>query len=349
MASDERQAAGDLTRFEALQAHPDQFHVFQAMRLIEAAYADRPRFGDSHLPKQDAVRLKQKVDMAFAPSTVARFKAAKGETPGEFAQLMFGLFGPNGPLPLHLTEYAFNREHSARDQTFAAFADMFHHRMFSLLYRAYTSGEPSASYDRASEIDRFAQKVAALIGRKGAGLADRDAMPDLAKLHYAGRLSHGTRNEEGLLALVSGFFGAPAALETFVGTWLELDEKDMWELGNPHKPALLGQSCSIGSRVWTRQAKYRFRVGPVTLKEYKRLLPGGNSLKRLQALVRNYMGDVLMWDINLVLKRGEAEVTQLGKTGGQLGWTSWIGEPPMEEDLDDLFIYVEPDKAGISH
>ncbi len=393
MASDERKAAGDLSRFDALKDHPEKYHIFQALRLIEARYADRPRLGRSRRPKQDPVRLKQRVSMAFASSTVARFAPQdeqSGEA-GELAQYMFGLFGPNGPLPLHLTEYAYNRQHSYRDPTFKAFGDIFHHRMLSLLYRAYASGEPTANFDRAGDVDDFAQKVAAFAGLKGAGFADRDAMPDLAKLRYAGRLAHGTRNEEGLLALISGFFGAPASMESFVGTWLELDPKDTWELGNPHKPARLGQSCSIGSKVWTRQAKFRFRVGPVGLADYKRLLPGGDSLKRLKALVRNYMGDALMWDMNLVLKAGEAEPAMLARApsgppqepaldmsatvilpapakttiefneetepfpplsmdkgheddtpsapeGVYLGWTSWLGTPPDDQDLDQLYI-----------
>jgi len=211
--------------------------------------------------------------------------------------------------------------------------------MISLLYRAYASGEPTSSFDRKGEVDLFGQKVAAFAGLRGAGLADRDQMPDLAKLRYAGRLAHGTRNEEGLLALVSGFFGADASLETFVGAWLELDKLDIWELGDPNKPAKLGQSCSIGSKVWSRQAKFRFRVGPVSLKEYKRLLPGGKSLERLKALVNNYMGEVLMWDVNLVLKAGEAEKTTIDGRQG-LGWTTWLGDPPKEKDLDDLNICV---------
>jgi len=315
VASDERKKAGDLSRFQALKENPEKYHIFQALRLIEAAYAERPRLGRSRRPKQDAIRLKQRVDMAFASSTVARFVPQDEQTgeAGELSQYMFGLFGPNGPLPLHFTEYAYNRQRSFRDPTFKAFADIFHHRMLSLFYRAYASGEPTSSFDRKGEVDPFAQKVAAFAGLRGAGLADRDAMPDLAKLRYAGRLSHGTRNEEGLLALISGFFGAPATMESFVGTWLELDKQDTWELGNPHKPAKLGQSCSIGSKVWTRQAKFRFRVGPVGLAEYKRLLPGGDSLKRLKSLVNNYMGEAMMWDMNLVLKAGEAEPSMLAK------------------------------------
>ena len=417
MASDERKKAGDLSRFQALKENPEKYHIFQALRLIEAAYAERPRLGRSRRPKQDAVRLKQRIDMGFASSTVARFVPQDEKTgePGELAQYMFGLFGPNGPLPLHLTEYAYNRQRSFRDPTFKAFGDMFHHRMLSLFYRAYASGEPTSSFDRTGEVDPFAQKVAAFAGLRGAALSDRDAMPDLAKLRYAGRLSHGTRNEEGLLALISGFFGAPATMESFVGTWLELDPKDTWELGNPHKPAKLGQSCSIGSKVWTRQAKFRFRVGPVGLADYKRLLPGGDSLKRLKALVNNYMGEAMMWDMNLVLKAGEAEPAMLAKAvvdeeisvvarlegegmtalepapeppldmdktvvlprgavpkmefgdgvedfgkspqtpplsaengheddtrpapkGVYLGWTTWLGTPPGDKDLDQLYI-----------
>ncbi len=341
MASDKRKKAGDLSRFEALKDHPEKFHIFQALRLIEAAYPDNPRLGQSRRPSQDAVRLRQRIDLAFSPSTVANFEPRDEKTgqPGDFSQFMFGLFGPNGPLPLHITEYAYNRLKSVRDPTYAAFADMFHHRMTSLFYRAYASGEPTSSFDRIGEIDMFGQKVAALAGLRGAGMADRDEMPDLAKLRYAGRLAHGTRNEEGLLALISGFFGAKVTLDSFVGTWLQLDPKDTWELGDPNKPARLGQSCSIGSKVWSRQAKFRLKVGPVSLKEYKRLLPGGQSLKRLQALVRNYMGDVLEWDVNLILKAGEAEKTTLDGRHG-LGWTTWLGDPPAEKDLDDLHICV---------
>jgi len=315
VASDERKETGDLSRFEAFKENPEKYHIFQALRLIEAAHADKPRFGRSRRPKQDAIRLKQRIDMSFASSTVARFVPQDAQTgePGELAQYMFGLFGPNGPLPLHFTEYAYNRQRSFRDPTFKAFGDIFHHRMLSLFYRAYASGEPTSSFDRKGEVDPFAQKVAAFAGLRGAAMAERDAMPDLAKLRYAGRLAHGTRNEEGLLALISGFFGAPATMESFVGTWLELDKKDTWELGNPHKPAKLGQSCSIGSKVWTRQAKFRFRVGPVGLADYKRLLPGGDSLKRLKALVNNYMGEAMMWDMNLVLRKGEAEPAMLAK------------------------------------
>jgi len=339
MASDERETAGALTRVSALAEHPEKFHIFQALRLIEAAYADSPRLGRSKRPKQDPVRLKQRVDMAFAPSTITQFKprAAKGGAPGTVQQLMFGMFGPNGPMPLHLTEYARNRLHSHRDPTLSAFADVFHHRMLSLLYRAYSSASPAASFDRHGEDDTFADMVSALVGLEGRGFDDRDEMPDLAKLRFAGRLAQGAKNEDGLVALVAGYFGTPAKIETFIGFWLQLDRQDTWQLGDARNPAKLGQTCSLGSKVWTRNAKFRFAIGPVSLEDYKRLLPDGPSLGRLRALVRNYMGDELDWDVNLVLKRGEAEPLKLGETG-KLGWTTWLGTPPKDKDLGDLYL-----------
>lgn len=339
MASDERETSGALARIAHLAEHPEKYHIFQALRIIEAAYSDSPRLGKSQRPGQDPVRMKQLVDMAFAPSTIRRFKprAGKDGAPGEVVQLMFGIFGPNGAMPLHLTEYARNRMHSHRDPTLSAFADVFHHRMLSLLYRAYASGNPALSYDRHGTDDGFANMVAALVGLRGKGFEDRDAMPDLAKLRFSGRLAQSAKNEDGLVALVAGYFGTPARLETFVGNWLDLDPKDTWELGNFRRPARLGQTCSLGNRVWTRQDKFRFFVGPLDLADYKRLLPSGGSLERLKALVRNYMGDTLSWDVNLILKRGQSEPLKLGK-GTQLGWTTWLGTPPPDKDLGDLYI-----------
>jgi type VI secretion system protein ImpH len=339
MASKKREASDDLARLSALSDDPQSFDFFQALRLIEATFSSTPRLGNTHSPKQDKVRLRQKVDMAFAPSTVADFQLTdKKGGPPFLSNYFFGVFGPNGPLPLHLTEYARERQHNERDHTFAAFADMFHHRLISLFYRAWASAQPAASFDRPDD-DPFANRIAALTGLMGDGFKNRDAMPDMAKLRFAGRLSHRAKNEEGLLAMISVFFKVPVSIESFVGSWLELEPRDQWQLGVESPAGGLGMGTSLGGRVWSRQAKFRIKIGPLDLAEYKRLLPGGISLYRLAAVVRNYIGEMLDWDVNLLLAAGQAPAMRLGQEG-ELGWTTWVGTPPKDRPLSDLYVTV---------
>lgn len=334
MEARRRPGPDDLTHFARLSRDPRSHHLFFALRILEAHHADNPRLGQSRRPKQDAVRLGQEPDLSFARSTIAEFGPDRRSAKLRLSQLAFGLFGPNGPLPLHLTEYARERKRKHRDSGFVAFADMLTHRLLSLFYRAWTTGQPAPSFDR-SDADPYANKVAALTGHRGTAFRQRDAMPDLAKLNFAGHLSAGPRSAEALVAMLSGFFEAPVKLQQFVGTWLDLEPDDRWQLG---KPAGLGYSTSIGSRVYSRAAKFRVRIGPLGLEEFKRLLPGNGSLERLEAIVRSHIGDALDWDVNVVLSAQEVPRSVLGETTA-LGHTSWLGMRRADaRDADDLYL-----------
>ena len=58
----------------------------------------------------------------------------------------------------------------------------------------------------------------------------------------------------------------------------------------------------MGQKCWTRSSKFRIKIGPVGREAYERMFPGEGSLARLQAIIRNYTGDSLDWELNLVLK-----------------------------------------------
>lgn len=317
--------------YEKLKAKPEAFHVFMAMRIIEAKHAEHPRLGLSKRPHEDQIRLGQEAEMAFPPTTLRALTPGTATQKPTLINRFFGFFGPHGPLPIHITEYARDRQTNNGDATLVDFLNMLTHRAMSLLYRAWTSGQPAVDLDRGEDT-RFAGHVAALSGHRGAHLQGRDAMPDLAKRHFAGLLAMGPRNPDGLVSLLSGFFDATVGLEEYVGSWLELDPSDRWQLG---ARAGLGQDTSIGSAVWSRNAKFRLRIGPLSLAEYERLLPGSPSLDRLAALVRNYTGDALDYDLNILLKRDEVPQAILGQNT-RLGQTSWIGERPDQRDADDL-------------
>ncbi|QDY70927.1 type VI secretion system baseplate subunit TssG [Qingshengfaniella alkalisoli] len=333
MATEERARPDHLTHLARLSGSPQTHHLFHAMRVIEAAYADRPRHGRARRPSTDPVRFGQVPELAFPTSTIDGFEPPGEDAPGRLTNRFFGLFGPHGPLPIHLTEYARDRLRNHRDPTMVAFADMLTHRLTQLLYRSWAAGQPAPSFDRVGE-DPIEDMVAAIAGYRGTSFDDRDAMPDLAKRHFAGRLGHGAQNAEGLLAVVSAFFRAPVEIEQFVGSWLALEPDDRWQLG---KPAALGATTSLGDRVWSRASKFRLRIGPLGFDDYCRLLPGSASLERLSAIVRNYVGDVLEWDLNLVLCADEVPQSALG-ADTRLGQTSWLGTRADHSDADDLHL-----------
>ena len=334
MASPDRTAAHAVALFEALRREPYAFHFFQAMRHLECLYRELPRLGKSIRLADDPVRLAQEPSLAFAPATLAAFEPGGDGKPPRLFEYFLGLFGPHGPLPTHLTEYARDRSRNHGDRTCVRFADVFHHRILCLFYRAWADTQPTVSFDRP-EADRFNVYVGASFGLGMPSLWNRDAAPDLAKFHYAGRLACQTRNPEGLQAILADFFKLPVVIETFVGHWLPLSESSRCRLGETPATGLLGITAVIGERVWDCQYKFRVVMGPTGLAEFQRFLPGSESLRRLIAWVRNYVGDELLWDFNPILKREEVPPLVLGE-GTRLGWTTWLTSRPLDRDADDL-------------
>lgn len=322
--------------YEALNHSPYRFGFYQALRRFECDHPQQARLGRTLHAKQDRIRLGQDPSLIFAPSTLASFRWDKQLPAPRLGVSFFGLLGPNGPLPLHLTEMAYDRLHNEQDATLPAFLDLFHHRLLSLFYRAWADSQPTASFDRPDE-DSFGHYLGSLFGIGSSHLRRRDAMPDPAKLHFAGRLACQTHHAEGLEALLREFFRLPVRIEEFVGAWLELPTDCRCLLGSARAVSSLGKTALLGARVWQAQQRFRIVLGPLGIADYRRMLPGGKSLQRLKAVVRNYLGDELEWELQLILRQDEIPRPRLdGET--LLGWTSWLSQQPLGRDGDDLHL-----------
>jgi type VI secretion system protein ImpH len=274
--------------------------------------------------------------MTFEAASLTAFEPGKDGKPHRLMVRLLGLLGPNGPLPLHLTEYAQERKRDYSDRTFVRFLDVFHHRMLSLFYRAWANNEPTVSFDRP-ETDRFADYVGSLVGLGTSTLRKRDDISDHTKFYYSGRFSGQTKCAEGLQAVLADYFDLSAGIEEFVGEWMRLPQQHICRLGADKSNGTLGQSVIVGSKVWGSQHKFRIILGPLSVEDYVRLLPTGDRIRRLVTLVRNYVGDELAWDVRLILKREEVPAVRLDGNS-RLGWTTWLGERVSEEDADDLVL-----------
>lgn len=329
--------------FERLSARPWDFHLYQALRRVECLYADKPRLGRAQRLRDEPIRLGQEPSLAFAPAMLASFEWGREGSPPRLSQYAIGVFGPNGPLPLHLTEYTRDRERNVGDHTIRRFVDIFHHRILELFYRAWADAQPTVQHDRP-ERDRFAFHLGCLIGDAAEATHGAEGVPQHARLHWAGLFSSPTRHAEGLERVLAGYFRMPVRVRPNQGHWIEIPRPRLSRLGGLE--AGLGASATLGERVWDASGHFRIVFGPVRRADFERLLPGSPSLARLTGLVRAWIGDALSWDVNVILERHEVPGTRLGREG-RLGWTSWTLGGPAHEDARDYVI--EPAALAVAH
>jgi len=333
MEAEDRAAAYSV--INRLYEQPYAFSFFMAARRLECASPALPRTGHSRTPSDDPIRFCQDPSLVFPPSTINALEFGKEGRPPRLYVTFMGLLGPNGPMPLQLSAHAHERK-LARDETLVRFLDVFHHRMISLFYRAWAESQQAVQFERGGD-DKFAKYVGSLFGMGMPSLRNRDAVPDVAKLHYSGRLVCQTRHAEGLRALLQDYFRIVVNVEEFVGQWIEVPPDCCCRLGESPRTGALGRTVICGSRVWDCQQKFRLRFGAMGLADYERMLPGGSSLVRLVAWVRNYVGDELSWDVRLVLKKEEVPKIRMGQYG-RLGWTTWLSSKPFDHDADNLVL-----------
>ncbi|CAN5776366.1 type VI secretion system baseplate subunit TssG [soil metagenome] len=338
-------------------ARPWAHDFHQALRSIEAAHPHLPRLGTARKPRDEPVRLGQAPDLSFAPSTLHAVVAATARSLPRMEVRFFGLFGPNGPLPLNLTEYARERLIHHGDETFARFADLFHHRLLLLFHRAWAQGQPTSSLDRPDD-DLFGAFVGSLVGLATIPTRHRRAAPKSeasgsgshacpadqhhAALHYAGLLSRQVRNADGLGMMLSGYLGRAVRVEQFAGDWLQLQKGERTRIGRTgvrsSSSAALGRGAVLGSTVWDRQHNFRLHIGAMSRDQFNALLPDGDALPQVVSLVEQYVGIEFGWDLRLRLKATEVEPVRLGRCG-RLGWTSWLG---MKSRNADVVLALKP-------
>ena len=323
--------------FESLAAAPYEHDFFRALRRIECLFPAQPRFGEALGPSDEPIRFGQAPSLEFTPATLRSFGGGRDGGVARLEVAFFGLLGPNGPLPLHLTEFARERILHEGDETFARFLDVFNHRFLTLFYRAWAQGQPTVNLDRPSQ-DHFARYVGSTVGLGTAKSDSRDAVPDHAKLFFAGLLVRQARNADGLAAILIGFFRLPVRVEEYVGHWMSIPAPERSRFGNAN--ASLGAGAVLGSRVWDRQSKFRIWVGPLSLPQYESFLPGGEALRKLVSWVRQYFHLELEWDVRLMLKADEVPRAQLSSTT-RLGWTTWLGRRACSKPAADLTLDVE--------
>lgn len=291
---------------------------FALLRQAEARAPHLPRIGRARLPAHNVVDVAQAPNLAFPSATLASIDVDGPQRRSRVRGYYLGLTGPMGPLPLHITEVAYDEERHATTRPFGRFLDVLAGRMLQLFYRAWGDSQPAVHADRPQD-DRFAGYVAALSGAAEGGTS---TFPAAARLGFAalfvGRRSVGAI-EDGLRHLL----GSEVEVHPFEPRWRAIEPEDRTTLHRGGGFAVLGRDAVAGGRVRQVADAFRVRLRVSSYREYQALLPSGSSFALAADAIDAFAPSHLDWVIELGLAADKVPPARLNG-GSALGWSSWL-------------------------
>jgi type VI secretion system protein ImpH len=332
MATDGRPAAPDL--ISVLAAEGPRFDFYQAVRLLEQHRPEAESVGAGVLPDREAVRFRSAVGFAVTSSDVAQVEGEAPPAAPSARALMtvnfLGLAGAQGPLPAVDTQLLIDRLRDG-DDVLRDFLDIFNHRLVSLLYRVRKTQRAGFAYT-TPEGDPASRYLLSLVGLGTPALRRRLGVPDKALPRFAGLLAHYPRSAAGLQAMLGAYFEVGVEIRQLQGRWILLEADEQSAIGLSGRNQRLGRDLLLGRWFFDVAGRLEIRLGPLGLRAFLDLLPGGSGFRELRDLTRLYLGDAARVDVGLTLAGAEVPVSRLGSAGSaqgpRLGWTTWLKTRP---------------------
>lgn len=312
------------------------FNFFQAVKLLEILYPEHHPVGAQSEPDREPVRFKSRVSLEFPTGDIADITdpAQKGD-PSAMSVNIMGLAGVQGPLPAVYTELLLERARR-KDNALRDFLDIFNHRLISMFYRVRKISRIGFDF-QAPQHTHVARYLYSLMGLGTPGLLQRMHVPDRALLFYTAHFARQGRSMAGLEALLADYFEVKIKGLQFRGQWHQIADDQITKLGINGQNQILGDTATLGTKVWDQQGKFALQVGPLTAKELLLFLPDGTAFAPLCELTRFYVGNELDFEIILIAHKGDIPAPRLGGAfSPRLGWTSWLGTRERDTDHDTV-------------
>jgi type VI secretion system protein ImpH len=307
------------------EAH--RFSFFRAVQILERLDPEAVPIGGGGPPRREAVRLRPDPSFSFPHAAVTGVEALDDGDGGRrfrVTQTLMGLYGVRTPLPEVYAEELLRRGEA--DDAVRDFLDLFHHRLLSLLYRAWARCRPHVSFrGDAAAPDPVTRAVFALGGLADEALRRAAGVPALGLLRYTVFLARPSRPAEGLERTLSDFLdGEPVRVEPHVLRAVAVPGEQRARLGR--SGCTLGEDFCVGERVADRGGKFRLWIGPLRRTAFLSLAPRGGARAAAGALVRLYLVDPLEHDAMLGIVAAERPPFRLGDGPGapRLGIDTWL-------------------------
>lgn len=312
------------------------FDFFRLMSLLEVR--EGKPLGIESSPMRERFRLAQELSLNFATSSVASANYDAGNDRLQVVIRCLGMLGPNGALPIVLTEHIQRRVRSKRDKTLYAFINALQHRLFTLFYRAWALNQQCVDYSWG-ERSRHRNRIAALAGVHDAHKEHPCCIEPQAFIYYCGIFGGYTANRDDLVAFLNDYFDVPFKLIEFIGNWLVIAKEDRSQLGRSANTTTLGVNLVLGERIWNAHLCYRIHIGPVDHDDFLRFLPNYPSFYKLKDCLFKYVGGHYDCILSMTLRAESVPSISFGKKS-YLGWNTWMGKRKEKEDANNFSLLI---------
>ena len=325
------------------------YSYFQLVYLLES-YGSEIDFVGGQESEQIPFRFRSSAHLAFPASDIESLERDPNAADQLLLTLNFmGLYGPASPLPTFYTEEILTAEIEQGQSLRREFLDLFHHRLFYLLYRVWKKYRYYILYEQGAK-DPFSQWMFSLIGlgEPLKKLRESGHVQWERLLSYVGLLSMRSRSAALLENILShSFYNIPVKIEQCIERWVTIEADQQNGLGENN--CTLGKDLTVGERVLDRAGKFLIQLGPLDFDRQNRdsdekqatfqdFLETGRYHDTVRELVKFFLVDQLDFDIKLVLKQSEMPYSlpapntseklylKLSESSPcQLGWSTWLG------------------------
>lgn len=337
-----------------LVSHIYRYDYFSLMRQLEAAHiGEYGKLGNSMTPSQEKIRVVHEPSLIFQPRSIQAIQINAERITVSLNG--FGLLGVNAPMPLHLTEYVYERKHQHGDSSWIGFANIFQHRLAVLFYRAWANAQSvlGLDYGAYSQFDDFGRFIASFNGlvgqnhivalQKHTSLVFRqpenqhDEPPEtlhpFAMRYFAGLLMPQSRSAQNLRDLLHRYFAIPVHIQSNMGYWQDVPPAEQTVIGQCRLS--LGEGLLLGDKLYDVTSRFRIVLGAMDLAAYRSFFQQQPNAQRLRQWVEMFVGTEFEWEVQPILAQNAVPPFQLGGDN-QLGLTTWLGK--VDRDASDLII-----------
>ena len=310
---------------------PSKFSFHALVKLIERLSPDKTPIGEGHEPDKEALRITTNISFDFPPSDIVDYRESDEKQP-QVTTTFFNIAGLQGPLPTPYTQHIIDSDRQ-KDTAGHSFLDIFNHRLISLLHRIRKKYWVGVASD-PPETTFVGRTLKCLLGLGTLSKDKRLKTLDRSLLYYTGLLWQRPRSRIGLEKVLSHYFSTQVAVEEFQGDWVSVPEAQQSKIGTHGRFQTLGEDAVLGDRFWEQSQAIKVHVGPIGIKAYVNFLKPGKAYRELKTLIAYYCGEEQDFRLNLILKKEEIPVVQLGR-GMALHWTSWLSYKGTTVTEDD--------------